>query len=167
MVPLIVLLTVFILSNISHKIIKGRYEWSLGGRIAMSVMLLFTASGHFLFAEGMAMMIPDFVPFKEYQVYATGVAEILAAIGLHVHKWRELTGWLLIIFFCMVLPANIYASLEQINYQTGATDGYSISYLWFRIPLQLFFIGWVYFSALKEKASSINKEKHYVRPEQI
>ena len=41
-------------------------------------------------------------------------------------------------------------SMENINYQTGELDGSGLEYLWFRIPLQLIFIGWVYITTFKK-----------------
>jgi uncharacterized membrane protein len=79
----------------------------------MSAMLLFTAMGHFMFSEGMAMMIPDFIPFKLELVYLTGVFEIVSSIGLLLPKHKVITDWLLIAFFVLVLPANIYAALTK------------------------------------------------------
>lgn len=149
MKPLLILLITFILSVVTIKFRKGCWETAKAARMSMAVMLLFTALGHFLFAEGMAMMIPDLFPFKLALVYLTGILEIAAAVGLHIPRFRKLTAWLLILFFVMVLPANIQAAIEQINYQTGTFDGHNLVYLWFRIPLQLLFIGWVYFSSIK------------------
>jgi uncharacterized membrane protein len=115
----------------------------------MSVMLLFTAIGHFKFADGMSKMIPDFIPAKKQIVYVTGLIEILAAIGLLVPSLYMLTGWLLIVFFILILPANINAALKQVDYEKGTNDGPGKAYLWFRIPLQVIFIAWVYLFAIK------------------
>lgn len=149
MKPLIVLLVSFTISSTANKLVKGRWNAGWSARFAMSVMLVFTAAGHFIFAEGMAMMMPDFIPFRGELVYFTGIIEIAAAIGLHVSGLRKLTAWLLILFFILVLPANIKAATEQINYQTATFDGKGITYLWFRIPLQILFIGWVYMSSIR------------------
>src|SRR5690606_1992291 len=132
------------------KLSRKVYDFAWAGRIAMSAMLLFTAVGHFAFTEGMAMMIPSFVPFKEEMVYFTGLIEIAAAVGLLVPRLSRLTAWLLIAFFILVLPANIYAALQHVDYQNATFDGQGPTYLWFRIPLQLFFIIWVYFAAIRE-----------------
>ncbi|WP_299533374.1 hypothetical protein [Ulvibacterium sp.] len=150
MKPLLVLLITFLLSLILLRFIKGQLSLSLAAQIAMAAMLLFTAIGHFVFTDGMAQMLPNFVPAKKELVYLTGVMEILFAIGLLIPKYRVTVAWLLIVFLILIIPANIKASLENINYQTGQLDGKGISYLWFRIPLQLFFILWVYFSTLKQ-----------------
>lgn len=150
MKPLIVLLSVFVISLFVIKLIRGNYEYALPGRIALSTMLLFTAIGHFAFAEGMTMMIPPFIPMKTAIVYFTGAIEIAAAIGLLVPGLRKITAWLLIAFFVLILPANIHAAINQIDYQKGTFDGAGLTYLWFRIPLQIFFIGWTYLSIIKK-----------------
>ena len=149
MKPLIVLIAVFILSFIINKLLRGNYNFAMSGRIAMSAMLLFTAIAHFVFSKGMAMMLPDFVPYKLTIVYLTGLIEIAAAFGLFIPSFRITTAWLLIVFFILILPANIFSALNKINYQEGTYDGNGLTYLWFRIPLQLLFIVWTYVSSIK------------------
>lgn len=155
MMPLIVLLITFFLSLLILRGIRHRFLFALSGRIAMSVMLVCTAIGHLAFTEGMAMMIPSFVPFKEELVYFTGVVEIAAAAGLLVPRLSRLTAWLLIAFFILILPANIYAALQHVDYQNATLDGQGPDYLWFRIPLQLFFIIWVYLSVIRKKTLAL------------
>lgn len=149
MKPLIILLSSFVISLTIIKIIKKEYDFALSGRIAMSIMLLFTAIGHFVFTQGMSMMIPKFIPYKETFVHLTGVFEISLAIGLLIPRWKYISGWALIIFLLLMLPANIYTSVHNVNYQKGTLDGKGLSYLWFRIPLQFLFIIWTYLSAIR------------------
>ena len=148
MKPLVVLIAVFIISMAVQKITSGQVDYSLSARIAMSAMLLFTSLAHFLFTKGMAMMIPAFIPYKTQFVYFTAVIEIAAAIGLLIHSLVELTGWLLIIFFLLLLPANIYAASKHINYEKASYNGKGLGYLWFRVPLQAAFILWIYLCAI-------------------
>ena len=82
MKPLVILLSCFIIAVVILKSVKKEYDFPLSGRLSMSVMLLFTAIGHFLYTEGMAMMLPEFIPFKRETVYLTGFIEIAAAMGL-------------------------------------------------------------------------------------
>ena len=145
MKPLIVLITAFTISFVILKLYSGKWKKIPAGNIAMACMLLFTATGHFLYGKGMALMIPDFIPVKEEIVLFTGLLEIAAAIGLLIPKLRSLTGFLLIIFFFMILPANIYAAVRNLDYEKAAYTGSGVGYLWFRIPLQLFFIVWVFY----------------------
>ncbi|HVG16680.1 MAG TPA: hypothetical protein VM935_17025 [Chitinophagaceae bacterium] len=131
------------------KLIEGDFEFALPGRIAMSVMLVFTSVGHFVFTKGMTLMMPDFIPYKKQIVYLTGGIELAAAIGFHISGLKEVTAWLLILFFLLILPANINASVKHVDYQKGTFEGNGLRYLWFRIPLQVIFIVWTYFSVLK------------------
>lgn len=149
MKPLIVLLCSFILSLLALRIFTKLLDFQLAARIAMCCMLLFTAVGHFIFTEGMVAMVPPFVPFKKEVVFLTGIIEMLFAFCLLFPSYQKLTGWLLIVFFILILPANIKAALEEINYQTGQMDGPGTKYLWFRTPLQLFFMFWVYFASIR------------------
>lgn len=112
-------------------------------------MLIFTAIAHFAFTKGMVMMMPKFIPFKKGIVYLTGIIELSAAIGIELSNLRVQTAWLLILFFVMILPANIKAAAGKIDYQKGSYDGNGLSYLWFRIPLQILFILWTYVSTIR------------------
>ncbi|WP_158838131.1 DoxX family protein [Polaribacter sp. L3A8] len=149
MKPLIVLLLTFTISLFAIKLIKKEYHFALSARVAMSTMLVFTAIGHFIFTKGMSMMIPEYIPFRENFVYLTGIFEILLAIGLLIPGLKVISRWTLIIFFLLMLPANIYASINNVNYQKGTFDGNGLAYLWFRIPLQTLFIIWVYISTIR------------------
>lgn len=148
MKPLLVLICVFLISIVSLTSISGDYNFALAARIAMSVMLLFTAIAHFAFAKGMTMMLPSFIPYKTAVIWLTGIIEIAAAIGLFIPQIRVTTAWLLIVFFILILPANIYAATKQVDYQKGTFEGNGLSYLYFRIPLQILFIVWIYLSAI-------------------
>jgi uncharacterized membrane protein len=150
MKPLLILVSVFAISLLAIKMFRGSNEFALSARIAMSAMLVFTAMGHFAFTKGMAMMLPSFVPYKTEAIYLTGIIEIIAAIGLLSPNFRVMTAWLLIVFFILVLPANIYAAIKNIDYQKGTFDGNGVTYLWFRIPLQILFIAWTYLSSIKD-----------------
>jgi uncharacterized membrane protein len=149
MKPLFVLLIVYvaILAFGSHTTFdKGNV---FAGNIAMSVMLLFTAIGHFKFKTSMAAMIPLFIPRKVEIVIVTGILEILFAIGLGIESTRYYTGIALILFLIAVLPANIYAAKNKINYEDLFKNGPGIEYLWFRIPFQFFLIGWVWYFSVR------------------
>ena len=103
MKPLFVLLGAFLASLMILKLGFGEFDYSLSGRIAMSVMLLFTSIGHFAFSKGMILMMPDFIPFKRIFVYFTGIVETAAAIGLLISPLLHITAIMLIIFFSLWL----------------------------------------------------------------
>jgi uncharacterized membrane protein len=144
MKPLVVLIVAFVLTVAGIQLIVGSFDYRLAGRIAIAVMLAFTAIGHFAFTKGMEMMLPEWLPFKKGMVIATGGLEILGAIGLLMPGFEKETGWMLILFFILIVPANISAAIRHIDYQKGTYEGPGVKYLWFRVPLQVFFIVWVY-----------------------
>jgi uncharacterized membrane protein len=149
MKPLIVLIVVFLLALVINWLLYGNPAPEQSGRIAMSTMLLFTSIGHYKFRKGMASMLPPAVPGRQGIVLLTGLIEIAAAVGLLIPQTRAITAVCLIIFFVSVLPANIYATMKNLNYETGEYDGNGMKYLWFRVPLQALFIIWVYWFALE------------------
>lgn len=145
MKPFFVLIAVFLLSLAGTWIFQNQPDYVLSGRLALSAMLVFTAAGHFAFSRGMAMMLPEWLPFRVTLVHVTGILEFLAAAGIFVPGAEKLTGISLILFFILVLPANIRAARIGLNYQTARRDGEGLGYLWFRIPFQMLLIVWTYF----------------------
>jgi uncharacterized membrane protein len=147
MAPLIFLLVTFSIIVLADRyLLKGRVGLSLAGRIAMGVMLLVTGITHFTNTEEMIAMMPDPMPWKREMIYFTGVCEFLAIPGLILERTRRLAAVLLILFFIAVLPANVVGSMKQV--QMGGME-YGTAYLWFRIPLQIFFIWWTWYFALR------------------
>ncbi|MDF2474646.1 MAG: hypothetical protein K0S24_129 [Sphingobacterium sp.] len=149
MKPLFVLLTVFLISNLVIRQYKGDIDYYLAGKIALAATLLFTSLGHLIYTKGMVLMLPDFIPLKKEIIYVTGLLEVMGAFGLFIPSLSRLTGMLLIVFFILILPTNIYANMRHLNYETATFDGKGPGYLWFRIPFQLLLIGWTYYFALR------------------
>lgn len=145
MKPLIVLPGVFTIALLIARFTTGSWHLLFSGNLAMCLMLFLTAAGHFMFTKGMMLMIPSFLPYKAALVYLTGVLEILLGAALLVPALRVPAGYILILFFALLLPCNIYAAMQHLNMEKAAYDGPGPRYLWFRVPLQLLFTGWVYY----------------------
>ncbi|WP_051806819.1 hypothetical protein [Streptomyces sp. NRRL F-2664] len=123
----------------------GRFAtWRVSVLHGMAVMLLFTASAHFVPSavgpvpghHDLVALVPPFVPFPRLAVYATGVLELLGAAGLVREATRPTAGLGLAALFVLMLPANIYAAVAQVP-----LAGEPATPLWFRIPEQVLFIG--------------------------
>jgi len=149
MKPLFVLIVTFILSLLLIKLFNSGWNFRLAGNIAMSVMLVFTSIAHFAFSKGMTLMMPSFFPLKKQIVWSTGLLEVFGAIALLVPAWRSAAAIALIVFFILIIPANINAAIKKVDYQKANYEGSGINYLWFRVPLQVFFIAWVYWFAYR------------------
>ncbi len=150
MKPPIVLISVFTLSLLLFKAFTGEWKYFISGNIAMCCMLLFTGVAHFVFTKGMVMMMPSFIPYKREMIYSTGVLEFLLGIGLVIPQTRHISSILIIIFFIVLLPANISAAFSHVNIEQADYSGPGLRYLWFRIPLQLIFILWVWLFNLQK-----------------
>lgn len=149
MAPLIFLLGTFVVIFLLNRfLLDRRLSLSLIGRASMAVMLIVTGISHFTNTDELVAIMPDFMPAKREMVYFTGVIELLAVVGLLWDKTARLTSVLLIIFFLAVLPANIAGSLKSVQF--GGME-YGPWYLLFRIPLQIFFIWWVWFFGIRMK----------------
>src|SRR6267378_2935767 len=117
-------------------------SWSADVRDDLAVMLLFTASGHFTpMKEDLIRMTPQWVPRPRAIVFFTGLCEIAGAIGLVIPATRPAAGIALILFFIAVLPANIQAARAGITLR-----GRPATPLWLRIPMQVLFIFFVWWS---------------------
>lgn len=121
-----------------------RFEsWPASAAHALALMLLMTGTAHFMPAEvtvmpnyaDMVAIVPPFVPFPGFIVLASGVLEILAAIGLVLPRTRRITGLALIPLFVLLLPANIHAAINDIPFA-----GEPASPLWQRVPEQVLYI---------------------------
>ena len=153
MAPLIILLVTFaVLYSLDRFVLGGKIGLSLAGRIAMAAMLIATGISHFTNAEEMVAMMPDFVPAKREVIYFTGACELAAVIGLVWNKTARLASILLIVFFVLVLPANIAGSLKSVDF--GGME-YGPWYLLFRVPLQVFFIWWVWWFGFRKLQNHI------------
>ncbi len=149
MKPVFVLISVFVLSLLARAVFVKEWNYVLAGNIAMGAMMIFTSVAHFAFAKGMVMMMPSFLPMKQFLVYITGLMEALLGIGLVMSSTRYYAAIALIIFFILVLPANIMAAKRKVNIEKADYTGPGLSYLKFRIPLQLFFIAWVWYFGIR------------------
>lgn len=149
MAPLILLIVCFGITIIVNKfLLKDRLSLSFIGRLTLAIMLIFTGIGHFAKTDLMIDMLPEIIPFKKETVYFTGIIELMASIGLLTQKFAKLTSILLIVFFLAILPANIIGSIKEVELG-GMSKG--VSYLYFRIPLQLFLIFWAYYFGIKKQ----------------
>ena len=92
------------------KLLRNEFDLALAARIGMASMLVFTAIGHIVYTQGMTLMLPTFIPYKESLVYLTGLLEVGMAVGLLIPKFAKLAGWSLLIFL-LLMYYNLYQEL--------------------------------------------------------
>ncbi len=116
--------------------------WHDSARYALAVMFLFTASAHFTrMKHDLANMIPSFFPRPLLIVHVTGVLELLGAVGLLLPKFKSVAALCLMALLIGMSVGNVNAA------QKGVTlRGKPATALWLRLPMQLFFIGLLWWS---------------------
>jgi len=119
---------------------------ALRGRIGVALVFSFTGIGHFIKTAEMAQMLPAWVPGRIPLIYGTGILELIAAVTILLPQTYRPTGLALCLFLLLILPSNIYAAYQRIDFG-GHAEG--PVYLLLRLPLQLFLIGWIWWFAVR------------------
>jgi uncharacterized membrane protein len=112
-------------------------SWSGALRIALAAMFVFTAGSHFhpRTRPDVIRMVPASLPVPALLVTATGVLELLGAIGLLLPQALPAAAYGLIALLVAMFPANVRAAREGLM----ITRRRATPLVW-RLPLQLFWI---------------------------
>jgi uncharacterized membrane protein len=108
-------------------------------RALLSVILFGAGVMHLVRPSLFLPAMPGYIPWHEFWVAFTGVAEIAAAIGLWVPRVARLTALCLVAYFLAILPAHFHVALNDIP-----MFGLGNPWLWIRIPFQAVFIVWAW-----------------------
>lgn len=151
MVSLFVLLASFIiLRGVGLLGVERLSSWRGAGRGALVITFLFTGTSHFTSMKyDFAAMIPAPLPNDLWVIYLTGVLEVAGAIGLLIPRTRKLAGVCLAVYLVAVFPANVYAALNEVPIRGEAPTP-----LWVRGPMQLLYVGMLWWTSIKEPASA-------------
>ena len=156
MVSLLVLLASFILRGVGLLGVEWLSSWRGAGRGALAIMFLFTGTSHFTSMKyDFAAMIPDPMPDGLWVIYLTGVFEIAGAIGLLLPQTRRLAGICLVLLLVAMFSANVNAALNEIP-----LGGQDPTPLWLRTPMQLLYIGMVWWTSVKAPANEDGQLRH-------
>jgi len=116
------------------------------GLAGVSLVFAFTGLGHFIKTAEMVQMLPPWVPLRGPLIYGTGVLEFAATVLVLVPSASRLTGLALCVFLLLLLPSNIYAAYQRVDF---GGHGAGPVYLLVRVPLQFFLMGWIYWFAVR------------------
>lgn len=107
--------------------------------------VFFVAAGinHFLNPGLYLSMMPPWLPQPELLNQISGAAEIAGGMGVLIPALRRWAAWGLIALLVAIFPANLHIAM---NGWSGVDIAPWI--LWARLPVQLVFIAWVYFTCL-------------------
>ncbi len=116
--------------------------WHDSARFALALMFAFTGIAHFnRMKRDLVRMVPAVFPQPLLLVYFTGILELMGAAGLLLPRFRLLAGICLIALLIAMFPANVNAAIK------GTTlAGKPATALWLRTPMQVLFIGLLWWS---------------------
>ncbi len=131
-------------------------SWRMAGRGALVTMFLFTGFSHFSNMKyELAAMIPAPLPNGLWVIYLTGLFEIAGAIGLLIPRTRKLAGICLVLLLVGLFSANVNAALNEIPLR-----GEAATPLWIRTPMQLLYIGMVWWTSIKKPPKRPESARH-------
>jgi uncharacterized membrane protein len=165
MIPLVLVLSTLVFRALGALGVQRFATWPVSAAHGMALMLLFTASAHFVPAgvtvmpnhADMTRMVPPFLPFADALVYITGVLELLGAVGLVIAATRWAAGYALAALFVSLLPANIHAAVADVPFAGGEATP-----LWQRIPEQILYLAvalWVARASRTPMNSTITEQE--------
>ena len=143
-----------IVQAIATLLARLKYRWRDAARIGLAAMFLFTGGSHFSsLARDMAAMIPPPLTGSLWVIYLTGVLECAGAVGLLTRRWRRPAALGLVALLVGLLPANVYAAVSGVP-----LGGNPPSALWWRVPLQVFWIAVLWWSSVgRERGGWISR----------
>lgn len=109
------------------------------GRIALGLFLIVAGSGHFVATTSFLAQVPSWMPAPRLVVYVSGVVEIVLGLGLLLLSgWRRALGWVVAVFFVLIVPGNIHqavAGIDAFGLDTPTTR-------WVRVAFQPLLVLW-------------------------
>jgi uncharacterized membrane protein len=147
MAPLFVLVVSFLLlRGLGLLGIRRLSSWREAGLIAVVITFLFTGATHFTgMKQDYAAMVPGPLSGNLGIIYLTGALQIAGAVGLLIPRTRRLAGLCLVVLLVAMFPGNVYAAVNEVPFR-----GEPPTPLWLRTPIQLFFIGMVWWTSVSK-----------------
>jgi uncharacterized membrane protein len=151
----VLVISTLLLRGVGWLGVKQLSTWRDASRGGLVIMFLFTGASHFTSMKyDFAAMIPAPLPDDLWVIYLSGVLEIAGAIGLLIPRTRKVAGICLVLLLVALFPANVNAALNEIPLRGEAPTP-----LWLRAPMQLLFIGMVWWTSIKEPATTRRGEE--------
>ena len=114
----------------------------VGSKVVVGAFLV-SGTFHLIAPAQFMPLLPDWTPYPLVLVYLSGIAELLAAIGLITKlRWAPVFTSLVLL---AVWPANWWVAIEATNNAEIAAAVIA----WLRLPLQLPLIYWALKSPVK------------------
>jgi len=104
----------------------------------MGLLYVLAGVNHFVSPKFYLKIMPPYLPYHEFLVAASGLAEIVLGVMLFIPATRSWAAWGIILLLIAVFPANLYMAYAP-EFQEM-----SPWFRWCRLPIQLLLIWWAY-----------------------
>lgn len=121
--------------------LRSALRWFLGFSTAIQGV------NHFVMQDFFVKMMPDYLPAHVFLVQLSGVIEVLLGVGMLVPRTRRWAAWGYLALLVAVFPANLEMALHPQEWPELSPAG-----LWARLPFQLVFAGWAWWTCLASGA---------------
>lgn len=115
----------------------------LVSRALLGAAYLLAGVLHVLVPAPFLGITPDWVPFPQAVIFATGLCEIAGSVALFVPRLRWWAGVMLAAYAVCVYPANVKHAVDYVQHGTGGLS------LWYHVPrllLQPVLVWWALFA---------------------
>jgi uncharacterized membrane protein len=140
MIPLVVMLFAWVAFRLlgASGLINSAGTAAGALRYALAMMFTLTSSAHFLptTRPDLIGMVPPGMPSPEALVSLTGLLELAGAAGLLLPATTTVAAYCLMALLIVMFPANVHAARAGLE-----LAGQAATPLVWRLPLQLFWIG--------------------------
>ena len=113
-------------------------------RLVLGIGFIFAGVMHFINPDFYLAMMPPYLPWHEFLVYFSGIIEVVLGAMVVFGVQLRWAGIAMVLLLFAVFPANLHMALNPQNFPDVSTAA-----LWGRLPFQVVFLLWVYFTLIK------------------
>ena len=113
-------------------------------RLVLGIGFIFAGVMHFINPDFYLAMMPPYLPWHEFLVYFSGIIEVVLGAMVVFGVQLRWAGIAMVLLLFAVFPANLHMALNPQDFPDVSTAA-----LWGRLPFQVVFLLWVYFTLIK------------------
>lgn len=107
-------------------------------RILLALFMLYAGIQHFIKPDFFNAFVPEFLGYKTFIIYASGLLEIVLGVMLLIPKYKRFAATGILILMILFLPIHIWDVFSE----TPAIGSHKAALI--RLPMQFILIGLAY-----------------------
>lgn len=108
----------------------------------MGILYMIAGALHFINPGAYRPMMPPYLPWHDFLIFLSGVAELVLGAAVLVPALRTRAAWGIILLLIAIFPANVHIALYNVPL-FGNPEGAGIIN-WIRLPFQAVLILWAW-----------------------